>query len=106
MKRFVVETSLFEPFEVEIGDNVYVTQPMSAKLIREINDLDAQMRGKKIDQMDATVKICALMFGVDPVEFDVMDVRALTPAMEYVYAAMNEGKPKGKVADGPVDPKK
>jgi hypothetical protein len=106
VKRFVVEASLFEPFEVEILGKVYVTQPMSAKLIREVNEISAQIREKKVPEMDGTVRICGLMFGVDPAELDGMDLRALTPAMEYVYAEMNAGKPKGKVAEGPVDPKK
>jgi hypothetical protein len=106
MKRFVVETSLFEPFEVEILGKVYVMQPMSAKLIREINEIDAQIREKKTPQMDGTVKICALMFGVDPAEFDVMDIRALTPAVEYVYAELNAGKTRGPVSAESTDPKK
>lgn len=106
MKRFVVETSLFEPFEVEISGKVYTTQPMSAKLIREVNEISTQIREKKTPEMDGTVKICGLMFGVDPAELDGMDLRALTPAMEYVYAEMNAGKTKGRVQDGPVDPKK
>jgi hypothetical protein len=105
VKRFVIETSLFEPFEVQIYDKVYVTQPMSAKLIREINDLEAQKRDKKIPELDAVVKICALMFGVDSVELDSIDLRALTPAMGYVFTAMNEGRPKGKVAAEPETPK-
>jgi hypothetical protein len=106
VKRFVIETSLFEPFEVEILGKVYTTQPMSSKLIREINELDAQRRDKKIPELDAVVRICALMFGADPAELDTVDLRALTPAMEYVYSEMNAGRPKGKVQDGPEDPKK
>lgn len=105
MKRFVVETSLFEPFEVQVGDKVYVTRPMSAKLIREVNEIDVQIREKKVSQMDGTVQIAALMFGADPADFDAMDMRAMTEAVQYVYAEMNAGKPKGKVSKEPATPK-
>jgi hypothetical protein len=97
MKRFKVETSLFEPIEVEIAGKVFVTQPLSAKLIREVNDLLSQIRDKKVDEVEGTVKVAALIFGADPVEFDAMDIRALTVAVDYAQAEMaaSRGTKKG-----------
>lgn len=109
MKRFVVETSLYEPIEVQIGDKVYTTQPLSNALIKSIGAVEAAVREKKISDVDGAVRLAALVFGAPPEEFETLDLRALNPAVGYALEALNEGRTGGqKNGEAPVvevDPK-
>jgi len=109
MRRFVIETSLFEPIEVEIGGRVYATVALSKQLIDAINDIQAQVREKKLADLDGSVRVAALIFGVPVEEFETLDLRALNPAVEYALQALNEGRVKQPPAVGaesgqPVEP--
>ena len=88
MPKLIVDKSLFEPIEVEIAGKNYIAQPFSARLIRGVNEINSQTQEQKIGNVEGSVRMAALIFGVSPDEFDQMDVRALAPAIEFVTEQM------------------
>jgi hypothetical protein len=98
VKRFIVETSLYDPIEVDISGKVYQTQPLSRKMIQAVNEINGQCQKGEIDSVDRVYKLAALIFGSAPEEFDSLDIRALTEAVEYSLEALNSGRPNGGLA--------
>ena len=80
MPRFKIETSLFDPLVIELGDKVYTSVPRSVQLTETVKDLDAERLAKKISDNDFAVQFLGLMFDVNPQEFRVLD-RAIMEAI-------------------------
>ena len=87
--RYVIDKSIFEPVEVEIGDEVFRAIPFSAGLIRAINAIEPTPG----DDMARIIQTASLIFGKSPEEIEKIDLRALAPAIEYVTAQMGTKKP-------------
>ena len=88
MPKLIVDKSLFEPIEVEVGDKIYRAVPFSPWLMRAVNELG---KNKK-DDLSYMVDMAALVFGISAEEVEKIDLRALTPAIEYVTEQMNAKK--------------
>ena len=89
MPKFTVDKSLFDPVEVDIGGKVYTVVPLSTRLIRIMDDLDKQEKEKKIDGLEHVTRQAAAFFGTPVDEIESIDVRALTPAIEFVTEQVN-----------------
>ena len=85
MPKLIVDKSLFEPIEVEVGATVYRAVPFSPWLMRAVKDLG----DKRTDDLSYMVDMAALIFGIKADEVEKIDVRALTPAIEYVTEQMS-----------------
>jgi hypothetical protein len=92
MPRVVIETSIYEPIEVEAAGKVFRSVPMSARLIKAIRALDKKSVAGEIDQLDASVEQAALMFGAPAEEFAEIDIRILRKMIGQVTSRINPDK--------------
>jgi hypothetical protein len=99
MPKLIVEKSLFEPIEVEVGEKVYRAVPFSPWLIRAVKDLG----DKRTDDISYMVDMAALVFGIKADEVEKIDIRALTPAIEYVTEQMQPRKAPASIATPAAD---
>ena len=112
MPRFKIETSLFDPLVIELGDKVYTSVPRSVQLSEAVKDLDADRLSKKISDNDFAVQFLGLMFDVNPQEFKVLD-RAIMEAiaeraLDYVHPPAPKVPPtvaEQKIADAIAEAK-
>lgn len=102
MPKFKVDTSLFEPVEIDVGEGrVFKSVPFSPPLFREIDKLEAQKKAGTLEGFEYVLRYVALIFGLKPEDLDGVDVRILSEVMRLVDAAMNAGKPAAKAKDEP-----
>lgn len=89
MPRFKIETSLFDPLVIELGDKVFTSVPRSVQLVETVTALDADRSAKKISDNDFMIQFLGLMFDVNPQEFRVLDKAIMEAiadrALAYVH---------------------
>jgi len=95
--RCKIETSLFDPLIIELGEKVYTSVHRSVRLIKAFDELQAKRKSGAVSDLDATIQILGLIFGVDAEEFQTIDQTYLQAIAEKAMEYMGEG---GKAKPG------
>ena len=98
MPRIKLDTSLFEPLEVEAGDKVYKTVPFNEPLLKQIREMRDTAASTPDDASPLVIGQVALLYGIPREEAEAMDIRLLTLLIENATSAIAM---RGKKQDDP-----
>ncbi len=97
MPRVKIETSLYDPLVIELGDKVYTSVPRSMRLIRELETLKKKGESGEIDDLEVSAGVLGFVFGVESVEFETIDGALLVAIAEKATQYIGSWKPKGPI---------
>jgi hypothetical protein len=80
MPKLKIDTSLFEPLTIEVGDAVYTTVPFTDSLLM------------KIQENHGIIEQASAIFGRPVEEFAAMDVRLIKKLLEAAADELNQSR--------------
>ena len=92
------QAQLSEPIEVTLEGNDYVVSKVTTGLLSKVTELG------KSRELDVPIKELALLLGVDAGEFEGVDLRKVSRALEFIMGEINKGINSPKNSPGVATP--
>lgn len=92
MPRRRIETSLWDPLVIELGDKVYTSVPRSVRLTEDVKALDEKRASGAVDLYTFLIQFLGLFFDVNPEEFRGLDRAILEAIGDEALAYVNTPK--------------
>ncbi len=92
------QKQLSEAIELTIGGKEYKIEKITTKMVQEVTEM------AKSTDLDVPIKQLAYFVGADPKEFEGIDMRLISSALEFITKTFEEGMPKSKNPSGVATP--